>query len=98
MVKETHLFWEELLKNDLGLTNFVHSNFAMLNGRLAKHYGIEGVDGWEFRKTTLPADSHRGGVLTMAGNRPVTPSFSRCSSVKAVPRLYMGFRSSSAPV
>ena len=27
----------------------------MLNGRLAKHYGIPGVDGWEFRKVPLPA-------------------------------------------
>ena len=44
----------------------------MLNGRLAKHYGIPGVDGWEFRKVELPADSHRGGVLTMASVLKVT--------------------------
>lgn len=30
---------------DLPLTNFVASDFAMLNGRLAEHYGIPGVDG-----------------------------------------------------
>lgn len=66
MLKETYLFFEELLKEDLSLTNFVHSDFTMLNGRMAKHYGIPGVYGWEFRKTQLPPDSHRGGVLTMA--------------------------------
>ena len=49
MVKETHLFFEELLKNDRSLLNFVHSDFAMLNGRLAAHYGIAGVRGQEFR-------------------------------------------------
>ena len=66
MVRETELFFDEMLKDDLSLTNFVASDFTMLNGRLAKHYGIPGVEGWEFRKVTLPPDSHRGGVLTMA--------------------------------
>ena len=45
MVRETDLFFDEVLKNDLSLTNFVASDFTMLNGRLAKHYGIPGVDG-----------------------------------------------------
>ena len=45
MVKETVLFFDEVLKNDLSLTNFVASDFTMLNGRLAKHYGIPGVTG-----------------------------------------------------
>lgn len=72
MIRETELFFAELLKDDLSLTNFVASDFAMLNGRLAKHYGVPGVDGWEFRKTLLPKDSHRGGVLTMASVLKVT--------------------------
>ena len=50
MVKETLLFFDEVLKNDLSLTNFVASDFTMLNGRLAKQYGIPGVDGLGFRK------------------------------------------------
>jgi hypothetical protein len=66
MVRETQLFFAELLKGDLSLANFVSSDFTMLNGRLAKHYGIPGVEGWEFKKTPLPPESHRGGVLTMA--------------------------------
>src|SRR5262249_1040540 len=36
MVKEVLLFFNEVLKNDLSLTNFAHSDFSMLNGRLAK--------------------------------------------------------------
>jgi cytochrome c553 len=72
MLKETSLFFEELLKHDLSLTNFVHADFAMLNGRLARHYAIPGIDGWEFRKVTLPPGSHRGGVLTMASVLKVT--------------------------
>ena len=66
MVKETLLFFDEVLKNDLSLTNFVSSDFTFLNARLAKHYGIPGVEGTEMRKVALPPESHRGGVLTMA--------------------------------
>jgi hypothetical protein len=72
IVRETELFFSELVKHDLSLTNFVASDFTMLNGRLAKHYGIPGVDGWEFRKVSLPPQSHRGGVLTMASVLKVT--------------------------
>src|SRR5262249_15064541 len=53
MVRETELFFAELLKDDLSLANFVASDFSMLNGRLARHYGIPGVDGWAFRKVRL---------------------------------------------
>ncbi len=81
MIKETQLFFDEVLKNDLSLTNFVASDFTMLNGRLGKHYGIPGVDGWEFRKVKLPADSHRGGVLTMASVLKVTANGTTTSPV-----------------
>ncbi len=40
MLRETYLFFDEVLKHDLSLANFVHADFTMLNGRLAKHYGI----------------------------------------------------------
>jgi hypothetical protein len=81
LVRETELFFDELLKDDLSLTNFVASDFAMLNGRLAKHYGIDGVSGWEFRKVPLPANSHRGGVLTMASVLKVTANGTTTSPV-----------------
>lgn len=81
MIRETELFFDEVLKNNLSLTNFVSSDFAMLNGRLARHYGIPGVDGWEFKKTPLPPDSHRGGVLTMASVCKVTSNGTTTSPV-----------------
>ncbi len=81
MVREAELFFAEVLAGDLSLTNFVASDFAMLNGRLARHYGIPGVDGWRFRKVTLPRDSHRGGVLTMAGVLKVTANGTSTSPV-----------------
>jgi hypothetical protein len=81
MVKETELYFDEILKHDLSLTNFISSDFAMLNGRLAKHYGIPGVEGWEFHKVQLPPDSHRGGVLTMASVLKITANGTSTSPV-----------------
>lgn len=81
MIREAELFFDEVLKNDLSLTNFVASDFTMLNGRLAKHYGIPDVVGWEFHKTPLPPESHRGGVLTMAGVMKVTSNGTTTSPV-----------------
>src|SRR5262249_41113236 len=81
MLRETYLFFGEVLKNDLSLTNFVASDFTMLNGRLARHYGIAGVDGWSFRKVALPPGSHRGGVLTMASILKVTANGTYTSPV-----------------
>ncbi|MDF1841389.1 MAG: DUF1592 domain-containing protein [Rubripirellula sp.] len=66
MLKEVYLFFDEVLKNDLSVSNFVDSEFSFLNGRLAEHYGVPGVQGLEFRKIDLPEDSPRGGVMTMA--------------------------------
>jgi len=83
MVRETELFFDELLKNDRSVSNVVASDFSMLNGRLAKHYGIAGVDGlWEFRKVALPPDCHRGGVLTMASVMKVTADGTNTSPIK----------------
>ena len=81
MIRETELFFDEVLKHNLSLTNFVASDFIMLNGRLAKHYGIPAADGWEFRNTALPAKSPRGGVLTMASVLKVTANGTTTSPV-----------------
>jgi hypothetical protein len=82
MVKEVLLFFDEVLRSDLSLTNFVASDFSMLNERLARHYGIPGVDGGlEFRRVPLPPDSHRGGVLTMAAVLKVTANGTTTSPI-----------------
>ena len=81
MPMETELFFEEVLKNDLPLTDFVQSDWSMLNERLARHYGIEGVEGTEFHKVKLPPGSHRGGVMTQASVLKVTADGTRTSPV-----------------
>jgi hypothetical protein len=81
MPRETQLFFEEVLRNDLSLLNFTDSDWTMLNERLATLYGIPGVIGNDFRKVKLPADSHRGGVMTQASVLKVTADGTRTSPV-----------------
>ena len=60
-------FCNEVLQKNLPITNFLDSDFLLVNERLARHYGIEGVEGDDFRRIAAPADHRRGGVLGMAG-------------------------------
>ena len=75
MVREARLFFDELLRHDLSLTNFLASDFSMLNGRLAKHYGIPGVDGMDVPARDASAGesprrrAHDGGGFESHGER-----------------------------
>ena len=74
MVGETEAFFTEILHHDLPVANFIHSDFLMLNRRIAQHYGV-GTDvakSEEFVRVKLPADSVRGGLLTQASILKVT--------------------------
>jgi hypothetical protein len=81
MPRETELFFEEILGKDLSLLDFVHSEWSMLNERLAQHYGIAGILGGELRRAKLPPDCHRGGVMTQAAVLKVTADGTRTSPV-----------------
>lgn len=67
VVREPLEFFRTILQNDLSTINFIDSEFLVVNYRLARHYGIVGVEGEQFRRVPLPADSPRGGLLAMAG-------------------------------
>jgi hypothetical protein len=82
MIDETQLFFGELLKNNLHITNLVSSDFAILNERMAAHYKIPDVTGVEFRRVSLPKDSIRGGLLTEASVLKVTANGTTTSPVK----------------
>ncbi len=81
LAEETQRFFRELLSENLSVRNIIDSDFAMLNSRLASHYGIAGVDDMAFRKVTLPKDSVRGGVLTQASVLKVTANGTTTSPV-----------------
>lgn len=67
MVHEALSFFREILRSDRPVYDFIDSDWTMLNERLAEFYGIDGVEGKEFRSVPVPAESRRGGLLGMAG-------------------------------
>jgi hypothetical protein len=64
--REPLAFFSEIVRADLSVLDFLDSDFAMLNGRLARLYGIGGVEGDAFRRVPLPPGSARGGLVTQA--------------------------------
>lgn len=78
---ETRLFFAELVRADLPARQVVNSDFTFLNGRLAKHYGIPGVEGAAMRRVALPPGSDRGGLMTMASVLKVTANGTTTSPV-----------------
>lgn len=81
-VAESQKFFAEILRNDLNAMNFIKSDFAVVNERLARFYGIPGVKGDAFRKVSLPADSKRGGVMTQVSILSITSNGTRTSPVQ----------------
>ena len=64
MMDETLGFIGELIKRNAPVTNIVDSDFAMLNERLAVHYGVEGVVGHKIRPVPIKPEHNIGGLLT----------------------------------
>ena len=82
MVGESEAFFAEILRKDLDALSFVKSDFVVINERLARFYGIDGVKGDEFRPVSLPANVARGGVMTQASILTITSNGTRTSPVK----------------
>jgi hypothetical protein len=80
MRAETVKFFEAVLRGDRPITDFIDGKYTFLNERLAKHYGIEGVKGPEFRRIDLTTDQ-RSGVFTHASVLTVSSYPTRTSVV-----------------
>jgi hypothetical protein len=78
---ETRAFFSELLRHNLPARTVVASDFAMLNERLALHYGLPPVEGVALRRVALLADSARGGLMTQAAVLKVTANGTTTSPV-----------------
>ena len=81
MVAETRAYFKEMLDKDLNAGYLVKSDFAMINQRLAVHYGIPGVVGCQIRRVPLPIGSPRGSFLTQAAILKITANGTTTSPV-----------------
>ena len=80
MRQETRLFFGAIVSEDRSMMDFIDSDFTYVNGRLARHYGIDGVSGEEFKRVSVKG-TPRGGVLTQASILTLTSYPTRTSPV-----------------
>lgn len=80
-LEETRLFFAELIREDLPISNLIDSDFTFVNERLARHYGLPATEGAALRRTPLPPESTRGGLLTQASVLKVTANGTTTSPV-----------------
>ena len=66
MQEEPIAFFKYVLNNNRSLMDFLHSDYAMLNERMAAHYQIRDIYGPQFRKVSIEPNTNRGGILTNA--------------------------------
>lgn len=78
---ETRKFFETVMREDRNVLEFLDGDFTFVNERLAKLYGIGGVEGDKFQKVSL-AGLPRRGVLTQGSILTLTSNPTRTSPVK----------------
>ncbi len=92
MRRETELFFYSLVRENRSVLDLFSADYTYLNEALAKHYGIPGVNGPEFRKVKYP-DNTRAGLLGQASVLTLTSHANRTSPVlrgKWVMEVLMG--------
>lgn len=82
MREETRRFVTHIIEDDRSIMEFLNADYTFLNERLARHYGISGVTGDEFRLVQLDKQQPRGGLLTQASILTLSSPPTRTSPVK----------------
>ncbi|MBM3756163.1 MAG: DUF1592 domain-containing protein [Acidobacteria bacterium] len=80
MRTETRMFFESMLRENRPLGEFLDAKYTFVNEVLAKHYGIKGVTGADFRRVELTS-AERGGILSHASVLTVSSYPTRTSPV-----------------
>jgi hypothetical protein len=80
MQLETETFFNSLVREDRSIFDLFDADYTFLNERLARHYGIPGVSGEDFRRVTYP-DNTRRGLLGQGSILTLTSHANRTSPV-----------------
>jgi len=80
MRSETEHFFNDLVRQDRGFLDLYTADYTFLNEPLAKHYGVSGVVGNEFRLVKW-SDNRRAGILGQGSVLTLTSVANRTSPV-----------------
>ena len=78
--KETELFFDSIVREDRNIFDLITADYTFVNERIARHYGIAGVNGPDFRRVTL-TDQNRRGLLGQGSILALTSVADRTSPV-----------------
>jgi hypothetical protein len=81
MRRETERFLEEIIRKDRSVLEILDADYTFVDERLARFYGIDGVEGSEFRKIDVASTGRGGGLLSHASVLAVTSHSTRTSPV-----------------
>jgi len=79
--KETEMFFASIVREDRSVLDLLNADYTFANERLAKHYGIPGIYGSQFRRVKLTGEERRG-LLGQGSVLTVTSEANRTSPVK----------------
>jgi len=81
--KEVELFFASIIQEDRSVEELLTADYTFVNERLARHYGIPGIYGPQFRRVKLGADQDmRRGLLGKGALLTVTSDAERTSPVR----------------
>ncbi|MEO6185765.1 MAG: DUF1588 domain-containing protein, partial [Steroidobacteraceae bacterium] len=81
--REIELFFTSIIQEDHGVDELLTADYTFLNERLAKHYGIPGIYGPQFRRVQLgPDQDMRKGLLGKGALLTITSDAERTSPVR----------------
>ena len=76
--REAELFFESVLRENRSVLDLMNGDYTFVNERLARHYGINGVFGSEFRRVRMSDPARCGllgkGAVLLATSHPTTTS------------------------
>ena len=78
--RETELFFASILQEDRSVLDLLRADYTFLNERLARHYGVPGIYGSNFRRVAVIDDARRG-LLGQGSILTVTSHADRTSPV-----------------
>jgi hypothetical protein len=80
MRHETELFFSSIVRENRSALDLLGANYTYVNEMLAKHYGMTGITGENFRRVNYP-DDRRAGLLGHASVLTLTSHANRTSPV-----------------
>ena len=70
MVREVELFFKSIMDEDRSVMDLMTADYTFVNERLARHYGMPGIYGTQFRRVTVTDEARKGllgkGAILMA--------------------------------